>query len=104
MSRRSRAIDRELARIRRREILAVLLSRAERGVLLPDEARLLRADVEAEIADSDRARRSVGGQTAAVRRLHARVEAAEQAIVEAEAERDRLADAVRQAAEGRAAA
>ncbi|RLU85872.1 hypothetical protein CTZ27_26250 [Streptomyces griseocarneus] len=91
MSRRDRAIDRERGRERRRELLAVLLSRAERGVLLPDEARLLRTMVEAEIADGDRARRTTGGQNAAVRRLQARVEAAEQAIVETEADRDRLA-------------
>ncbi|MFI0739326.1 hypothetical protein ACH4PU_14740 [Streptomyces sp. NPDC021100] len=84
MSRRQRAADRALARDRRREILAVLLSRAERAVLLPDEARLLRATVETEIADGDRARRSAAGQTAAVRRLHTRVVAAEAAIVEAE--------------------
>ncbi|MFC5720356.1 hypothetical protein ACFP1Z_09300 [Streptomyces gamaensis] len=68
MSRRRRAADRELARVRRRDILGVLLSRAERGVLLPDEARLLRASVEAEIADGNRGRRRLGGQTAAVRR------------------------------------
>ncbi|MEU7163124.1 hypothetical protein AB0A70_00490 [Streptomyces morookaense] len=91
MSRRSRAIDRELARTRRREILGVLLSRAERGVLLADEARLLRASVEAEIAEHERARRTAGGYSAAVRRLHAKVEAADAAIVETEAERDRLA-------------
>ncbi|WKK26853.1 hypothetical protein QZH56_15405 [Streptomyces olivoreticuli] len=87
MSRSTRAADRELGRTRRRASLAVLLARADR--LLPAEADLLRAMVDAEIAESDRARRTAGGYTAAVRRLHARVEAAEAAIVEAEADRDR---------------
>ncbi|MEU5427852.1 hypothetical protein AB0H73_19930 [Streptomyces olivoreticuli] len=45
--------------------------------------------VNAEIAKGDRARRTADGYTAAVRRLHARVEAAEVAIVEAETETDR---------------
>ncbi|WP_370420369.1 hypothetical protein AB8O64_19840 [Streptomyces sp. QH1-20] len=92
MSRRARAVDRELARARRREILAVLLSRAER--LLPAEAELLRAMVDTEIADGDQARRSLGGQSAAVRRLQNRVEAAEQAIVEAEADARRAEQAL----------
>ncbi|MFD7236443.1 hypothetical protein ACFWAT_14195 [Streptomyces syringium] len=92
MSRRTRAVDRGLARTRRREILAVLLSRAER--LLPAEADLLRAMVDTEIADGDQARRSLGGQSAAVRRLQTRVEAAEQAIVEAEADTRRAEQAL----------
>lgn len=86
MSRRTRAADREAGRTRRRLVLGVLLARAER--LLPAEADVLRSLVEAEIADADQARRTAGGQTAAVRRAHHRVEAAEQAIVETEADRD----------------
>ncbi|WKK26551.1 hypothetical protein QZH56_13720 [Streptomyces olivoreticuli] len=82
MSRSTRAADRELGRTRRRASLAVLLARADR--LLPAEADQLRAMVDAEITDGDRARRTAGGYTAAVRRLHARIEAAETAIVEAE--------------------
>ncbi|MFI1182595.1 hypothetical protein ACH4UT_23990 [Streptomyces sp. NPDC020799] len=91
MSRSTRAADRELGRTRRRASLAVLLARVDR--LLPAEADLLRAMVDAEIAEGDRARRTAGGYTAAVRRLHARVEAAEAAIVEAEADRDRAQQA-----------
>ncbi|MEX2984559.1 hypothetical protein [Streptomyces sp. C36] len=87
MSRRTRAADRELGRIRRRESLAVLLARADR--LLPAEADLLRVLVETELAAADRARRTAGGQTAAADRLRARVAAADAAIVETEADRDR---------------
>lgn len=87
MSRRTRATEREHGRTRRRDVLAVLLARAER--LLPAEADVLRSLVEAEIVDADRARRAAGGQTAALRRTQARVEAAEQAMVEIEADRDR---------------
>lgn len=39
----------------RRESLLILLSRMERGVLLPEERRLLRASVMAEITDVERA-------------------------------------------------
>ncbi|MCA6093472.1 hypothetical protein LE181_15050 [Streptomyces sp. SCA3-4] len=93
MSRRTRAADRELGRIRRRESLAVLLARADR--LLPTEADLLRVLVETELAAADRTRRTAGGQTAAVSRLRARVEAADAAIVETEADRDRAQQALR---------
>ncbi|MFJ6748291.1 hypothetical protein ACIQNI_08885 [Streptomyces sp. NPDC091266] len=74
----------------RRRTLHLLLSRADRGVLSRDEAALLRAVIETELAAGDTARRAAGGQQAAVRRLQHRLAAAEQAIVEAEAERDRL--------------
>lgn len=75
----------------RRRTLHLLFSRADRGVLSRDEAALLRAVVETELAAGDTARCSAGGQQAAVRRLQHRLDAAEQAIVETEAERDRLA-------------
>ncbi|GGW68084.1 hypothetical protein GCM10010340_52760 [Streptomyces griseoloalbus] len=77
-------------RTARRDSLAVLLSRAERGrPISPDEAALLRAAVEAEIRESDAARTSERGQQRAMNRYRQRVEAAEAAIVEAEDERDR---------------
>ncbi|MFG3118680.1 hypothetical protein ACGF4C_30455 [Streptomyces sp. NPDC048197] len=83
-NRRARTAEREQSRTARRDSLAVLLSRAERGVLSPAEAALLRTTVEAELAEGDTARRSAGGQQAAVRRMQQRLDAAEQAIVEAE--------------------
>ncbi|MFH8345031.1 hypothetical protein [Streptomyces sp. NPDC018045] len=85
MSRRRNArAEREHLRDTRREQLAVLLSRAERGVISRAEAALLRAAVEAEIGEGDRYRREAGGQQAAVRREQQRVAAGEQALVEAE--------------------
>ncbi|MGY5129234.1 hypothetical protein [Streptomyces nigrescens] len=77
----------------RRRTLRLLLDRAGRGVLGQDEAALLRSVIETELAAGDAARRAAGGQQAAVRRLQHRLDAAEQAIVETEAERDRLAAA-----------
>jgi hypothetical protein len=44
-----------LARWLRREQLSLLLSRVDRGVLLPEERKLLRAAVRAEIDDVERA-------------------------------------------------
>lgn len=75
----------------RRRTLDLLLARVDRGVLGRDEAALLRSVIATELAAGDTARRSAGGQQAAVRRLQHRLDAAEQAIVETEAERDRLA-------------
>lgn len=75
----------------RRRTLLLLLSRADRGVLGQAEAALLRSLVETELAAGDTARRAAGGQQAAARRLQHRLDAAEQAIIETEAERDRLA-------------
>ncbi|MFI0906785.1 hypothetical protein ACH4TE_25165 [Streptomyces sioyaensis] len=83
-NRRARTAEREHARSTRRDSLLVLLSRAERGVLSPAEAALLRATVEAELVEGDAARRAAGGQQAAVRRMQQRIDAAEQAIVETE--------------------
>ncbi|TBO59880.1 hypothetical protein EYS09_09685 [Streptomyces kasugaensis] len=92
-SRRGRREQRKVERDTRRARLRVLLSRADRGVLTPEESALLRGDIEAEIAEGDTHRRSAGGQQAAAMRLHKRIEAAEQCLVETEAERDRYAAA-----------
>ncbi|MFD9076025.1 hypothetical protein [Streptomyces lasiicapitis] len=90
-SRRGRREQRDVEREARRARLRVLLTRADRGVLSPEEAARLRADVEAEVAECDTHRRSAGGQQAAATRLLRRVEAAEQCIAETEAERDQYA-------------
>ncbi|MFJ8334593.1 hypothetical protein [Streptomyces sp. NPDC094437] len=89
-SRRGRTIAREAERDARRDRVRLLLARANRGVLAPEDCAQLRADVEAEVADSDTYRRSAGGQQAAAMRLHQRIEAAEDAIREIEAERDEV--------------
>lgn len=49
------ATDPQVARWARREQLLVLLSRMQRGVLLPAERDLLRAAVETELTDADAA-------------------------------------------------
>ncbi|MEU3710507.1 hypothetical protein [Streptomyces catenulae] len=98
-SRRGRIAAREAERDARRNRLRLFLARADRGVLSTEDAAQLRGDVEAELAECDTFRRSAGGQQAAAMRLHKRVEAAEQAIVEAEAERDRHATAAAELAE-----
>ncbi|WP_158720965.1 hypothetical protein [Streptomyces sp. NRRL S-241] len=90
-SRRGRSDAREAVREERRAATRVLLARADRGVLGPEDTAKLRQLVEAEIADGDAFRRSASGQQAAALRLTHRVAAAEQAIVEAEAERDQYA-------------
>ncbi|WP_328620796.1 hypothetical protein [Streptomyces sp. NBC_00354] len=87
-SRRGRVLVRELTREARRERFLLLLARADRGVLTPEDCAALRADVEAEVAESDTHRRSAAGQQAAAMRLHTRIEAAEQALVETEADLD----------------
>ncbi|MEU2179701.1 hypothetical protein [Streptomyces thermolilacinus] len=89
-SRRGRIAAREAERDARRDRFRLLLARADRGVLTPEDCAQLRGDVEAEIAENDTFRRSAGGQQAAAMRLHKRIEAAEQAIREIEAERDEL--------------
>ncbi|MEV0992737.1 hypothetical protein [Streptomyces sp. NPDC049949] len=90
-SRRGRSDAREAVRDERRAAIRVLLARADRRVLGPEDTVKLRQLVEAEIADGDAFRRAAGGQQAAALRLTHRVVAAEQAIVEAEAERDQYA-------------
>ncbi|MGY4990920.1 hypothetical protein [Streptomyces nigrescens] len=95
--RRNRAKPRPL-RAARRESLFVLLARVQRGApLTAAEAGLLRAHVEAEIAEGDQARRSAAGQAAAVRREQQRTAAAEAAITEAEQDRERALAALRAA-------
>ncbi|MGW7197241.1 hypothetical protein [Streptomyces chryseus] len=84
--RKRRAAERDT----RRDSLLVLLSRMERGALLDTERPLLRAHVEAELAESNELRRTVQGQQTAVQRAHDRTLAAEDAIREAE---QRAADA-----------
>ncbi|MFM9368158.1 hypothetical protein [Streptomyces sp. Da 82-17] len=103
-SRRGRIAAREAERDARRARFRALLARADRGMLTPEESAQLRGDVEAEVTENDTFRRSAGGQQAAAMRLHKRVEAAEQAIVEAEDERDRHAETVTELAERLAAA
>ncbi|EPD94565.1 hypothetical protein HMPREF1486_03118 [Streptomyces sp. HPH0547] len=46
-------VDDQVARWARREPLLALLSRAARGVLLPEEGSLLRATVETELAAAE---------------------------------------------------
>ncbi|MGW2497315.1 hypothetical protein ACWCV2_22800 [Streptomyces pseudogriseolus] len=87
-----RRAENDQMRTARRDSLAVLLSRAQRGVpLTVDEAALLRAAVEAEIREGDAARQAERGQQRAADRERERVTAAEAAIVEAE-ERARVAE------------
>ncbi|MEV5567579.1 hypothetical protein AB0L54_32695 [Streptomyces sp. NPDC052196] len=90
-SRRGRIATRETDRDERRNRLRLFLARADRGVLTPEDCTALRADVEAEVAESDTHRRSAGGQQAAAMRLHRTLAAAEQCISETEAERDQYA-------------
>ncbi|WP_424861381.1 hypothetical protein [Streptomyces sp. MMS24-I29] len=94
-SRHGRSEARAAVRDERRVGIRVLLGRADRGVLSAPEAARLRRLVEAEIADCDNFRASAGGQQAAALRLHHRIAAAEQAIVETEADRDQLAGEVK---------
>ncbi|MFD5057414.1 hypothetical protein [Streptomyces sp. NPDC058394] len=85
--RKRRATDRDA----RRESLLVLLSRVQREVpIAPVEASLLRAHVEVEISESDELRRTVAGQQNEIQRQGAQLEAAHEAIQEAEQERERI--------------
>ncbi|GGY65521.1 hypothetical protein [Streptomyces xanthochromogenes] len=87
-SRRGRIAARETERDARRARLRLLLARADRGVLSPEDCAALRADIEAEVVECDTHRRSAGGQQAAAMRLHHTLTAAEDAIREIETERD----------------
>ncbi|MGW3166957.1 hypothetical protein ACWC9Q_29685 [Streptomyces sp. NPDC001142] len=78
--RRRRTAERE----QRREVLAHLLSRSDRGVLTDAERPLLRAHVEAELRQSDDLRRTVQGQQLVIQRLGWQLDAAHDAIREAE--------------------
>ncbi|QKW51697.1 hypothetical protein [Streptomyces buecherae] len=91
-SRRGRIAARASERDARRDRFRLLLACVERGALSPGEFAQLRDDIGAEIAEHETCRRSAGGQQAAAMRLHKRIEAAEQAIVETEAERDEQAE------------
>ncbi|MEU3712923.1 hypothetical protein [Streptomyces catenulae] len=94
----NRRTARTQERTARRDSLLVLLSRAQRErALSPAEGALLRAHVEAEMVEGDRFRREAGGQQAAVRRLHQRLDAAEQAIVEAERRAEQAEQALAEA-------
>ncbi|WP_424862120.1 hypothetical protein [Streptomyces sp. MMS24-I29] len=78
--RKRRAAERE----QRREVLAHLLSRVDRGVLTDAERPLLRAHVEAELRESDDLRRTINGQQRRIERLAHQLDAAHDAIREAE--------------------
>ncbi|MEU4067417.1 hypothetical protein AB0F25_34320 [Streptomyces wedmorensis] len=90
-SRRGRTFAREAVREQRREALFVLLARADRGALTREDARRLRDLAAAEVVECDTFRRSAGGQQSAALKLRHRIEAAEQAMREIEAERDQYA-------------
>ncbi|MFC8155845.1 hypothetical protein ACFUO0_17590 [Streptomyces cinereoruber] len=81
------------ARVREREdrrtTLRVLLGRLDR--LSAAEAALLLEYVHAEVDASDELRRRLIGLEQSSEQIHRRIRAAEDAIVEAEADRDRLA-------------
>ncbi|MFD7237029.1 hypothetical protein ACFWAT_17205 [Streptomyces syringium] len=102
-SRRGRTAAREGVREQRRAALRLLLARADRGALTPGDATQLRDLAEAEIAECERFRQSAGGQQTAALKLRHRIDAAEQAMQEIEAERDQYAaeaEALRTAGEG----
>lgn len=72
------------AREERRESLLVLLARLNRGPLTEPEQALLRTHIGAETAEADQLRRTAAGQQATIQRQAAQLEAAHDAIVEAE--------------------
>ncbi|MFB7461698.1 hypothetical protein [Streptomyces sp. NPDC056188] len=80
----ARRTENDALRTARRDALAILLSRAQRGVLTPDDAALLRTHVEATLTEADAAREGERGQQRAMEQHRQRVEAAEDAIREAE--------------------
>lgn len=61
-----------------------LIDRAGRLTLTPQEADALRGAAEAEFTESDNLRATVGGQQSAIRRLSEQLDAAHEAIREAE--------------------
>ncbi|MFE7782056.1 hypothetical protein [Streptomyces nigrescens] len=99
MSRSKARKERDALRTARRDALLILLSRAQRGVLTRPEAEQLRVHVEAELALADQTRASAGGQQAAQQRTAHQLEAAHEAIREAE---QRAADAEEQLRQYRA--
>ncbi|NEA19834.1 hypothetical protein [Streptomyces halstedii] len=86
MARRTMAQRRLRTALRedRRGVLAHLLSRSDRGVITHAERPLLRAHVEAELRDADDLRRTVNGQQKVIQRLGRQLDAAHDAIREAE--------------------
>ncbi|MDX3214553.1 hypothetical protein PV318_03205 [Streptomyces sp. ME02-6991-2B] len=95
--RRRAAVDQ---REQRRDTIRNLLARVDRAAagrltLTPAEAAHLRAQVEAEIAHGEDMRRTAAGAQAQTRSLRQQLTAAEDAIREAEAERDRYEDMTR---------
>lgn len=78
--RKQRATERTL----RRNSLNALLARMLRGALLDAERPLLHAHIATELDESDNLRSTVQGMQAALNEAHARNEAADAAIVEAE--------------------
>jgi hypothetical protein len=79
--RKRRAADRDT----RRDSLLVLLSRVQRAVpITPAEASLLRAHVEVELTESNELRRTVAGQQDVIQQQGRQLDAAHEAIVEAE--------------------
>ncbi|MGW8988700.1 hypothetical protein ACWGRF_01995 [Streptomyces zhihengii] len=83
-SRRAVATHRE----QRRATLTVLLARMQRGALLDPERDQLADIIGREVDEAEELRRGLAGQQAAAKAAQTRAEAAEQAIVEAEADRD----------------
>ncbi|NEC27206.1 hypothetical protein G3I20_11705, partial [Streptomyces sp. SID8111] len=93
-ARLARRAENDAMRTARRDSLAVLLARLARGIApTPDEVALLRAAVEAEIREGDAARLAERGQQRAMEQQRQRVEAAEAAMQELEAERDEMRSA-----------
>ncbi|MFF8534109.1 hypothetical protein ACF07B_19500 [Streptomyces sp. NPDC015532] len=90
-SRRGRRELREAERTARREGLRLLLARADHGVLTPEDSAALRGHIEAEVAECETFRRSAGGQQVAAMRLHRTLAAADECLVETEADRDQYA-------------
>ncbi|MEU5330901.1 hypothetical protein [Streptomyces parvus] len=90
-SRRGRRDLRDAERTARRDGLLVLLARADRGVLTPEDSAALRSCIETEVAECETFRRSAGGQQVAAMRLHRTLAAADACLVETEGERDQYA-------------
>jgi hypothetical protein len=84
--RKRRAADRDT----RRGSMLVLISRVQRGVpTTPAEGSLLRAHVEVEVAESNELRATVNGQQKEIQRQGTQLEAAHDAIREAERRAER---------------
>lgn len=80
------AADEDALRTARRDSLLVLLSRAYRGTLIPEESELLRHHVEAEIRESNTARAVAAGNLRHVQVMYAELTAAQAAIERVRAE------------------